>query len=279
MIQIIWEFNVKPEFVTAFSETYGPDGPWVELFRSHAGFVSTSLLTPASGHRFFTIDRWQSEAHFTAMHNAARADYERIDGLAAEWTKSEKRLGVFRSDRRFILVSGLPGAGKTFVASRIAPLLMLPIIDKDDLLEALFEARDSGVINLPTRRALSRASDELMKRAAIVSDGAILSSFWHVQGMMRDSGTPTAWVPEISTNVVNLHCVCPADLAAQRFVERTRHPGHGDDARTAEDIKKEFRTLEMLGPPQCGPRIDVDTAGPIQAEVVTKAVENALAAL
>jgi adenylate kinase family enzyme len=43
--------------------------------------------------------------------------------------------------RIFVLISGLSGSGKTTLARRLAPALHLPLIDKDDILERLFESK------------------------------------------------------------------------------------------------------------------------------------------
>jgi len=56
-------------------------------------------------------------------------------------------------------VSGLPGSGKTTLAGRLAPALHLPLIDKDDILNDLFDLRGTG--DIAWRRALSRDSDEI----------------------------------------------------------------------------------------------------------------------
>ena len=56
--------------------------------------------------------------------------------------------------RRFVVVSGIPGCGKTTVARRLSPLLHLPVIDKDDILDALFASK--GVGDSDWRKTLSR---------------------------------------------------------------------------------------------------------------------------
>jgi MoxR-like ATPase len=75
-----------------------------------------------------------------------------------------------------IVVSGMPGSGKTTVARELAPALNLPLFDKDDILEGLFESR--GIGDAVWREKLSRDSDEELIRLVRDSNGAVVSSFW-----------------------------------------------------------------------------------------------------
>ena len=92
----------------------------------------------------------------------------------------------------FVLISGLPGSGKTTRGRRLAPTLNLPLIDKDDILDRLFESK--GVGDAAWRRRLSRESDVILQQEASNSSGAVLASLWRLPGMPSDSGTPTEWL-------------------------------------------------------------------------------------
>lgn len=173
----------------------------------------------------------------------------------------------------FVVISGLPGSGKTTLGRRLAPALGLPLIDKDDILDSLFEAK--GVGDAAWRRALSRESDEILQHQATSSSGAVLVSFWRVPGMAGDSGTPSDWLAASSHQIVHLHCVCDPDVAASRFVERRRHRGHRDAGIPHEEVLAGIRALARLPPLDLGQRIDVDTSRIPDLDEPVRAIRNA----
>jgi AAA domain-containing protein len=178
-------------------------------------------------------------------------------------------------DRSFVVISGIPGSGKTQLGRQLAAALHLTFLDKDDLLDRLFEQRGTG--DPAWRRMLSRESDGLLEREAAASAGAVLVSFWHQPGMPGGSGTPTNWLAALSPRLVHVHCVCAPELAAARFLQRQRHRGHLDRHVVPNDLVKNLRALATLGRLDITESIDVDTSGEIDLEAVLLRLGAALA--
>jgi thymidylate kinase len=162
------------------------------------------------------------------------------------------------TQKRFVVISGLPASGKTRLAHRLAAALHLRVIDKDDILERLFESK--GVGDAAWRRTLSRESDLILRTEAAASKGAILTSFWRMPGMPSDSGTPTDWLSSLSDQILNVHCVCEPEIAASRFLQRKRHPGHLDTGLSYLKVLAGFRKLAACPPLEIRRRVCVDTS-------------------
>jgi glucokinase len=160
------------------------------------------------------------------------------------------------------VVSGLPGSGKSRLALQLAPLLGLAVIDKDNILERLFDSKGLG--DSVWRRTLSRESDLIFQQESEASEGALLVSHWHLPGMSPSSGTPTDWLVKLSSRIVNLHCECPAEVAATRFIQRKRHPGHLGRAISHVQILVSIQDLVRFQPPPIGERVPVDTSADIK---------------
>lgn len=162
---------------------------------------------------------------------------------------------------RFFVVTGLPASGKTTVGSAIASQLQLPLIDKDAILEAMFDAIGTG--DATWRAKLSRSADLVMQRIAQASSGAVLVSWWRHPRSATDSGTSTEWLRSLPGEVVEVHCRCAPEVAVDRFFARRRHPGHLDEQKSRVQEIQAFTTCSVLGAIGAGRLIDVCTERPV----------------
>ena len=118
----------------------------------------------------------------------------------------------------YVLISGLPGSGKTTVASPLAQALDLPLIARDSIKETLWDSLGAG--DLAWSRKLGAASAEVFWRLAAEARAAVLDNFFHRAFTHR--------LEALDGPLIEVHCSCPPDLALERYQSRQRHPCHFD---------------------------------------------------
>ena len=92
----MWSYEVAAENRDAFYDLYGPDGPWVELFRQAPGYLDTQLLVDLEEvGRFVTIDRWESKEAFARFRSDFAEEFDVLDGRGEALTSREVLLGEF----------------------------------------------------------------------------------------------------------------------------------------------------------------------------------------
>jgi predicted kinase len=170
-----------------------------------------------------------------------------------------------------VLVNGIPGSGKTTLAGPLARALGLPLLGKDVIKEALFDALGTGDRDWST--TLGRAAHVVMLALARQHDVVILESyFW-----------PEVGGPELlalQRPLVEVWCSCPPALAYDRFVARAaagdRHRGHLPSHAAAEHLARwRHATARPLG--LGGPVVTVDTSGAVDVAAVVAEVRAAIA--
>jgi gluconate kinase len=158
---------------------------------------------------------------------------------------------------RFIVLTGLPASGKSTIGASVAAALGLPLYDKDEILEALFESLGAG--DGSWRQRLSRAADEVLRRQVLRSQGAVIASWWRHPLSQAPSGTPNEWLSSLPGDLIELYCRCNPKTAAERFLARQRHPGHLDALKSPAEILASFEQSAAHGPYGIGRLIEIDT--------------------
>lgn len=171
--------------------------------------------------------------------------------------------------RRVVLVSGVPGTGKSTVAGPLAAELGFGLLGKDRIKEVLGDAlaADTGPVDQAMSRRLGAAAMELLWALAADLPAVVLdANFWvddeRVPGRLR----------ALSARPVEVHCTCPVALAAQRCLARSgrRHPVHAQGGAGA--ILSPEHIARSARPVGAGPVITVDTAGPVDVPALAAAV-------
>ena len=174
----------------------------------------------------------------------------------------------------FVVVSGLPASGKTTLASQLSVRLGISLLDKDAILEALYDG--CGCDDEQTRGRLSRASDLVLQRLATAACDAVLVSHWRHPAIDEISGTPTEWLATLPGRVVEVHVACAVDVAVRRFLERRRHPGHLDKLRGEEELRRQCMQLYERGPLGIGALVTVRGDAPYDIDAIMREISKLL---
>ena len=177
----------------------------------------------------------------------------------------------------FIVVSGLPAAGKSSLGRLVADSLGFPFLDKDDILEAEFDKYPA--VDMELRQRLSRESDLVFTQRAASLTSGVLVSFWRPANLSGAYGTATNWIATLGAPAVELHCKCEPRVARDRFLRRSRHAGHNDNQRL-ESLVQQFDQLASIGPLGLWPCVTAETTDLRDiselVETVSKDIEDLL---
>ncbi|CAL9478254.1 hypothetical protein SUDANB178_02947 [Streptomyces sp. enrichment culture] len=174
------------------------------------------------------------------------------------------------TDNVFVIVSGLPASGKSTLSYRLADELGWPVIDKDAILETLFDSL--GVGDHTWRHRLSRAGDDVLFTIAARATHAVLDNWWH-------HDTAPERLRQLDARLIEIFCDCDPAVAAERFLRRTRHPGHLDPRLTPEQVAERVATIRATYPGPLrlgGPLLTIDTSRPLDIPALVKDVRGLL---
>ncbi len=136
-----------------------------------------------------------------------------------------------------ILVTGLPGTGKTTLSQKLAPELGVALLAKDGIKEILFD--ELGWSDREWSMKLGRATYHVMD---YVIEGQLKAG----HSLMVESPLVPAyeekkyqqWQEQYGFFCIQVLCHARGDVLVKRVVDRShgseRHPGHGDAIGAAE---------------------------------------------
>jgi len=160
-----------------------------------------------------------------------------------------------------VVVTGVPGAGKTGLATALAERLAIAMVSLDEIKEELaVEAEDT-----PREWLRYDAEAELVRRLEAFAGEAVVD-IWVAP--RRDTERVRDLLKPWWDRVVEVRCQVPAAVAVERYAARERSWPHlPADAATLARIRDAADHPEALGAPRT---VVVDTTRPVEiGEVVT----------
>jgi predicted kinase len=165
-----------------------------------------------------------------------------------------------------VVVTGVPGAGKTSLATALAERLGCALISLDEIKEELaLEAEDT-----PREWLRYDAEAELAHRLDAFAGEAVVDIWIQPR---RDTERVRDLLKQWWEHVVEVRCQVPAAVAVARYVARPRPwPPHlPPDADTLARIRDSAEHPEALGAPRT---VVVDTTRPVEIGDVVTAVRR-----
>jgi len=174
--------------------------------------------------------------HYIAYRATVRAKTDRVrhdqnDPAAADNARHHLDLALRHLEQgavRLVLVGGLPGTGKSTIATQLAAGTDAVVLSSDELRDRMRAAGalsgdagtfGAGAYTPAAKGAVYTALLDLARERLERGVSVIVDASWTDAGE-RDRAASLA--AETCSELVSLHCTCPADLAHRRIETRTR---------------------------------------------------------
>ena len=140
----------------------------------------------------------------------------------------------------------------------------MPLVSKDAIKEALFEAVGTG--DFEWASILSRAADAALVRIAAALDACVLDNYWRPETVEQLRAA-------VHAPMVEVFCRVDPAVAADRFLARVRHSGHADAERDPEDVRRASVAVAGRFPLNTlGPVVEVDAESPVDVAALAAEV-------
>lgn len=154
-----------------------------------------------------------------------------------------------------LVVTGVPGAGKTTLGSALAAAVGASFLSLDAIKESLY----AGDAATQDPHGLRLAAERELVAQLAAAEGIVVVDLWIAPG--RDTDRITRMLQQQDRDIVELLCRVPADLAVARYARRRRTGPHlPPDEPTLQRIRAASHALEPMGLGTC---IELDTSRPV----------------